>query len=170
MFVSRTSTTGSSRTSASGCVVGGWLLTMAAVGGFAFAAGDNLQDTATLPAATPAVSTTEQSPSTTASAVTVYLPATAGAMADGRGPHVAIATRTAPTLSDLHCDLDRRSGPGLTISRVSSSDRPSRSSSSRGPASISRIGVTACRLAGTSTGPAKPATQLKSAGAALPGH
>lgn len=176
MFVSRTSHTGSSRTSASGCAVGGWLLTMAAVGGFAFAAGNNLQNTAELPSATPPVATSAQSPQTSGSALTVYLPATAGALADGRGRAVAAPTPTAPSPADIVCDPYRRADSGVTISPVSAFDRTSRSSHHRGPASISRISVTACRLAATSSAsgqessPVKPVAQLTNAGAALPGR
>lgn len=162
MPVSRTATT-AARVSPSGCVVGGWLLTMAAVGGFAFAAGDTVQNTADTPAPTPAVAATE-APTTSpnpGSAIAVYLPTRAGAFFDGRVTAVPTPTPVVPGPADITCSLIQ--GGGHAISQVRSPDRAARSSNSRGPASVARVSATACRLADTQSASTKPAIKAASA-------
>ncbi|WP_207839871.1 hypothetical protein [Williamsia soli] len=162
MSVSRSAAAPTARTSPSGCVVGGWLLTMAVVGGFAFAAGDNLQSTIGTPAPRPAVASTEAPIHPQGSAVVVYLPTRAGALSDGR---VTAAVTTPPQErslpADIACGPNQRAG--LTISRVHAPDRAAHSSNSRGPASVARVSATACRLAATQATPAKPAIKAASA-------
>jgi hypothetical protein len=162
MFVSHSAAETTVRTRPSGCVVGGWLLTMAAVGGFAFAAGDNIQSTIDTPAPTPAVATTEAQISSQPSAIRVFLPTRAGALSDGR---VTAADNTPADVqslpADIACRLTERAG--LALSRVHAPDRAARSSNSRGPVGVSRVSATACRLAATRANPAKPAIKAASA-------
>ncbi|MBA4024236.1 MAG: hypothetical protein C0482_17920 [Gordonia sp.] len=166
MSVSRSAAAATARTSPSGCVVGGWLLAMAVVGGVAFAAGDNLQSTVDTPIPMPTVAATEAPIAPQGSALAVYLPIRAGALSDGR----VVAAVTAPAQvqslpADIACGLNQRTG--LTITRVHAPDRAAHSSNRRGPASVSRVSATACRLAATQATPAKPAIK---AAAGVSGH
>ncbi|ORM36887.1 hypothetical protein [Williamsia sp. 1135] len=162
MSVSRSTATATARISPSGCVVGGWLLTTAAVGGFAFVAGDNIQSTIDTPTPMPAVASIEAPALSQGSAVAVYLPTRAGALSDGR---VTVAVTTPAQVqslpADIACGLNQRAG--LSISRVHAPDRAAHSSNSRGPASVARVSATACRLAATQATPAKPAIKAASA-------
>jgi hypothetical protein len=163
MFVSRTAAT-TARTSPSGCVVGGWLLALAAVGGFAFAAGDNMHSSTQNPVPTPVVATTPAPTNSqiSGSAVTVYLPTRVGALSDGRVTAAVNApVHVQPHPTDIACRLTERAG--LTVSRVHAPDRAVRSSNSRGPASMARVSATACRLATANANATKPAIKAASA-------
>jgi hypothetical protein len=152
-------------------VVGGWLLTMAAVAAFAFTTGDALLDNEDPVLVSQSVASFDPSLSATGSALAIHqtsthviengvhststtapIPGTKTAVAPGGTCHARLATPATGS-----------------VQRVSTRELASRSTHTRSGASLSRISATACRVGSAAklntAGVSSPAL---SAGAARP--
>jgi hypothetical protein len=148
MFVSRARQTASSGTLRSHTVIGGWLLTTAAVGAFAFVAGDNAQQELDGQVITPAatISTTTQTP-----------------------PLAGVVTHAKVTAAVVHATRGTGSQPAgcgrfrsaQHMTHGMPRERAVQSSNRRGPITVARAGDSTCRHAtlahvGSTPGAAQP--------------
>ncbi|PXW30884.1 UNVERIFIED_CONTAM: hypothetical protein DES50_10612 [Williamsia faeni] len=152
-------------------VVGGWLLTMAAVAAFAFTTGDTLRDNDDAVLVSQAVASYEQSLSATGSAPEAR-PTSTHVVKTGVNSTTAPTpgTRTAAAPGGT-CTTPQVTSTTGTVRRVSTRELASRSTRTHSGASISRISASACRVGASAklntAGVSSPAA-VRSAGAARP--
>jgi hypothetical protein len=143
MFVSRVHETASSSTLRSTGVVGGWLITTAAIGAFAFVAGNNVEQQTLGQGVTPAnvVSVTTESVTTQPAIATTLTPALGGVVAHAKVTAAVVNATQGPGPHVAGC------GPFRSAQRVGYTpvrERSAQSSNRRGPITLARAGDTSC--------------------------
>jgi hypothetical protein len=139
-------------------VVGGWLLTMAAVAAFAFTTGDTLRDNDDAVLVSQAVASYERSLSATGSAPEAR-------------PNSTQVVKTGVDSTTGTCTTPPVTSTTGTVQRVSTRELASRSTRTHSGASISRISASACRVgvsAKLNTAGVSSPAPVRSAGAARP--
>jgi hypothetical protein len=146
MFVSRVHETASPGTLRSASVIGGWLITTAALGAFAFVAGNHVEQQTLGQVVTPAgvVSVTTESVTTQPAMTTTLMPALGGVVAHAK---VTAAVVNAPQGSGPHVAGCAQFRSTQRVSYTPFRERAAQSSNRRGPITLARAGDTSCRHA-----------------------